>query len=59
MYRVDNAVQSFSMGLMQETMHILFVNYLLYVPYIYVWEHYAVYRLPNTWATWIAVCFGT
>jgi sterol desaturase/sphingolipid hydroxylase (fatty acid hydroxylase superfamily) len=50
---VANALSSVGTGALQETMHVLFVNQLLYVPYIYVFEHHALWRLEAGVATWL------
>ena len=56
-YRLNDTLNSMSLGSIQQMLHVgTFVKSLMIVPYVYVWEHYAIVRLPPTWATWF-LCF--
>eukprot|EP00742_Colponemidia_sp_Colp-10_P002476 GILJ01002640.1.p1 GENE.GILJ01002640.1~~GILJ01002640.1.p1 ORF type:complete len:514 (-),score=61.74 GILJ01002640.1:254-1564(-) len=57
-FRINDAINSMSTGLLQQMMHVAtFVKGLYYIPYMYVWEHYALIRLPdNTVSSWL-LCF--
>ncbi len=57
-YRLNDTINSMSLGLLQQTVHSLsWAKPLLYAPYLYVWKNWAIMRLPSdsVW-TWI-MCF--
>ncbi len=53
-YRLNDSLNSMSLGMLQQMFHLaLFVRPLIYAPYVWVWENYALIRLPLTWWSWL------
>jgi sterol desaturase/sphingolipid hydroxylase (fatty acid hydroxylase superfamily) len=56
-FRLNDSVNSISLGMLQQMLHVGgFVRPLIYAPYIWVYEQYAIIRLPITWWSWL-LCF--
>jgi sterol desaturase/sphingolipid hydroxylase (fatty acid hydroxylase superfamily) len=56
-FRLNDSLNSISLGMLQQMLHVGgFVRPLIYAPYIWVYEQYAIIRLPITWWSWL-LCF--
>jgi len=57
-YRLNDTLNSMSLGMLQQCLHVAwFIRALSYTPYIYIWEHYALIRLPLGVWSWLLALF--
>lgn len=58
LFSYENTVTNISVGIAERLLSLL-ITASFYQLYYYVYEHYALYRIPNHWAVWIILLLAT
>lgn len=57
-FRLNDSISSLATGLVMQTSQRQIALLIGFVPYTYVYTHYRVATLPDSWATWLAMFVG-
>jgi alkylglycerol monooxygenase len=57
-FKFDSSVANISVGIAERLLN-LFVSASFYGMFYYVYEHFALFRIPNTWPVWIILILAT
>lgn len=58
LFTYENAITNISVGIAERLLSLL-VTASFYALYYYVYEHYAIYEIPNHWLVWIVLLLAT
>lgn len=58
LFRYESSISNVSIGIAERLLN-LFVSGTFYGLYYYVYEHYALFTIPNHWIVWVALILAT
>ncbi len=57
-FKFDSSITNISVGIAERLIN-LFISYSFYGMFMYVYEHYALFSIPNHWIVWILLLLAT
>jgi alkylglycerol monooxygenase len=58
LFRFDSSVANLTIGIAERLLN-LFITASFFGAFVYVYEHYALWQIPNTWWVWIIMLLAT
>lgn len=58
LFKYESSISNVSIGIAERLLN-LFISGTFYGLYYYIYEHYAIFSIPNTWYVWVALILAT
>lgn len=58
LFKFDSSITNISIGIAERLIN-LFVSYSFFGMFVYVYDHYALFHIPNHWTVWILLLLAT